>query len=160
MQIPIIKQLEEELRKLERELRIDLPKELQKAAAHGDLSENAEYKATRERQSYLQARIIQLQQRINSLSSVRLDNLPRDRVAFGARVSLEDLTTGEKVVYELVTPEEVDPRNGKISVGSPIGRALLNKGVGDEVVVHLPSGVKKYQIIDIATLHDMIKDSQ
>lgn len=157
MQIPIIKQLEGELKRLERELRIDLPKELQKAAAHGDLSENAEYKAARERQSYLQARIAHLRIRINSLSSINLNSLPRDRVAFGAKIFLEDLTTGDKVVYELVTPEDVDPRNGKISVASPIGKALLNKKVGDGVRINLPTGVKEYEVTDIVTLHEMLK---
>lgn len=136
MQIPIIKQLEEEIKKLERELRIDLPKGLQEAAAHGDLSENAEYKAARERQSYLQARIAHLRIRINSLSSINLNSLPRDRVAFGAKIFLEDLATGDKVVYE---------------------KALLNKKIGDVVRINLPTGVKEYEVTDIVTLHEMLK---
>lgn len=153
--LPIIKQLEEELKKLDRELRIELPKELRKAAAHGDFRENAEYHAAKERQTFLQARFAQMQARINSLSSINLDALPRDRVAFGSKVFLEDLNTGEKIVYELVTPEEVDPKNGKVSVSSPVGSALLNKEIGDEVTIQLPVGKKEYSVNRLITLHDM-----
>ena len=104
---------------------MDVPRELKLAAAHGDLSENSEYDAAKQRQSFLQARVSQLTNRVEALASLKLDDLPRDAVAFGSKVYLEDLDTGDEVVYELVTPEEVDPRNGKISVGSPIGKAFL-----------------------------------
>ncbi|MBI5345456.1 MAG: transcription elongation factor GreA [Deltaproteobacteria bacterium] len=154
-ELPIIKQLREELMKVEKELRIDVPKELQKAAAHGDFRENSEYEAAKQRQSYLQARSAHLATRISSLVSLKLDNIPKDAVGFGSRIHLEDLNTGDGVVYELVTPEEVDPRNGKISVSSPIGRALLNKAAGDEVTINLPSGVKEYAVTEIYTLHDL-----
>ncbi|MBZ0220716.1 MAG: transcription elongation factor GreA [Candidatus Methylomirabilis sp.] len=155
-ELPIIKQLKEELQKVERELRVDVPKELQKAAAHGDLRENAEYEAAKHRQSFLQARAAHLSARINTLSSLKLDDIPRGSAGFGSRIHLEDLATGEEAIFELVTPEEVDPRNGKISVSSPIGKALLNKGVGDEVVVSLPSGRKEYEVTEIYTLHDLL----
>src|SRR3989338_7093499 len=92
---------------------------------------------------------------INSLSSINLEALPRDRVAFGSKVFLEDLNTGEEIVYELVTPEEVDPKNGKVSVSSPVGSALLNKEIGDEVTIQLPVGKKEYSVNRLITLHDM-----
>lgn len=154
-ELPIVKQLKEELQKVEKELRIDVPKELQKAAAHGDLRENAEYEAAKQRQSFLQARCAHLSARINTLSSLKLENIPRDAAGFGSRIHLEDQSTGDEVVYELVTPEEVDPRNGKISVSSPIGKAILNKAAGDEVTITLPTGVKEYAVTELYTLHDL-----
>lgn len=155
--LPIIKQLEEELKKVEKELRIELPKEIRKAAAHGDLRENAEYHAAKERQTFLQARLAHLHTRISALSSINLNTLPKDTIAFGSKVFLEDLNTGDEVIYELVTPEDVDPKNGKISIASPIGNALLNKEVGDEVIIQLPTGKKEYSINKLITLHDMLK---
>lgn len=155
---PALIQLEDELKKLERELRIEIPKELRKAAAHGDFRENAEYHAAKERQTFLQARVAHLHARINALSSIELASLPKDKAAFGSKVFLEDLNTGEEAVYELVTPEEVDPRNGKISIASPIGKAILNKEVGDEVAVQLPTGKKEYSVNKIITLHDMLEE--
>ncbi len=154
-ELPIVKQLKDELQKVEKELRIDIPRELQKAAAHGDFRENAEYEAAKQRQSYLQARVAHLSSRLNTLVSLKLDNIPKNAVGFGSRVHLEDLNTGAEVVYEIVTPEEVDPRNGRISVNSPIGSALLNKEAGDEVTITLPTGVKEYAIAKVFTLHEL-----
>ena len=156
--LPVVIRLEEDLRRLERELRVDVPRELQKAAAHGDLRENAEYSAAKERQSFLQSRISQLRGRVNSLSTLKLDSLPRDKVAFGAKVTLSNLDSGEESVFELVTPEEVDPKEGKISISSPIGKSLLGKAEGDEVIITLPSGVKEYEVITIVTLHEILED--
>lgn len=155
-ELPIVKQLKDELQKVEKELRVDVPKELQKAAAHGDLRENAEYEAAKHRQSFLQARAAHLSSRINTLTSLKLDDIPKNAIGFGSRIHLEDLTTGEESIFELVTPEEVDPRNGKISVSSPIGRALLNKCAGDEVVINLPAGKKEYEVSQVLTLHELI----
>ncbi|MEE9591494.1 MAG: transcription elongation factor GreA [Thermodesulfobacteriota bacterium] len=155
--LPAAKQLEEKLKKLERELRIDIPIELKNAAAHGDLRENAEYTAAKERQSYLQARIAQIQSRISSLSSINLNAIPRDRVGFGTKVTVEDINNGDLITYELITPEEINPKEGKISLSSPIGAALLNKAVGDEVKIKLPAAVKEYVISDIVTLHQILK---
>ncbi|MEK6531304.1 MAG: transcription elongation factor GreA [Deltaproteobacteria bacterium] len=154
-ELPIVKQLKDELHKVEKELRIDIPRELQKAAAHGDFRENAEYEAAKQRQAYLQARVAHLNARVNTLTSLKLDNIPRHAVGFGSRVHLEDLNTGAEVIYEIVTPEEVDPRNGKLSVNSPIGSALLNKEAGDDVTISLPTGVKEYAITEVHTLHDL-----
>ncbi|MBE9529184.1 MAG: transcription elongation factor GreA [Proteobacteria bacterium] len=155
-ELPIINELKEELKKVERELRVDCPLELRTAAAHGDLSENAEYDAAKQRQSFLQARAGQLSSRITMLSSINIDDIPRDRAGFGSQIGLIDTNTDAEVGYELVTPEEVDPRNGKISVSSPIGSALLNKSVGDEVVINLPTGVKEYEVVEIKTLHEVL----
>lgn len=154
-ELPIVKQLKEELQKVEKELRVDVPKELQKAAAHGDLRENAEYEAAKHRQSFLQARAAHLTARINTLTSLKLEDIPRGAVGFGSKVHLEDINSGEESVFELVTPEEVDARNGKISVSSPIGRALLNKLKGEEVSINLPNGKKEYEITELYTLHDL-----
>jgi transcription elongation factor GreA len=158
--LPVTKQLEEKLRKLERELRIDVPLELKKAAAHGDLRENSEYAAAKERQSFLHARIAQMQSRITSLSSINLDALPRDRVGFGTKVTVEDVNNGDLTTYELIAPEEVNPREGKISLSSPVGAALLNKAVGDEVTIKLPTVVKEYVVSNIVTLHQILEKEE
>ncbi len=159
MKLPALTRLEEEFEKVSRELRVDVPKDLKTAAAHGDLSENSEYDAAKQRQSFLQARASQLSSRIEALSSLKLDDIPKDSIAFGARVTLEDLETEEIVTYELVTSEEVDPRNGKISVNSPIGKALLMKKVDDEIVIDLPAGTRELVVIKLLTLHELIDDA-
>lgn len=154
--LPVIEKLEEELKKVERELRVDVPLQLKVAAAHGDLSENSEYDAAKERQTFLQARVAQLHGRIESLSSISLDALPRDRVGFGSRVTVEDVNTGDIVTYEMVAPDEVDPKVGKISLSSPIGKALLNRELDDEVRIQLPTGLREYVVTELVTLHQSI----
>ncbi len=154
--IDIKKPLEDEIKKLDYELKVTLPKEILKAREHGDLRENAEYKAAKERQSYLQARLGQLHRRLAALSLINLDKIPRDKVGLGSTVSLKETTTGEKVVYELVTPEESDPAQGRISPSSPIGKCLLNHEVGDTVEVKVPSGSKEYEITKLVTIHEQM----
>lgn len=154
--LPVVQKLQDELKKVERELRIDIPRELGRAAAHGDLRENAEHQAAKERQRFLEARASQLDARIKSLASLKLEDIPKDVVGLGSRVHLEEISTGNTVVYELVTPEEVDPKNGKISVSSPVGRALLRKTEGDDVSMELPSGIREYGILRVETLHDLL----
>ncbi len=156
----IRERLEKELRELEHELRIELPREIQKATALGDLRENAEYHAALERQSYVRARISQLQQRLSQLSSVRMSRIPRDRVAFGSVVTVRDLDTDEEVTWELVFADEGDAAAGRISVSSPIGRALVGKEVGDEVVVRTPAGERTFEVVDLVTLHDREDEGQ
>jgi transcription elongation factor GreA len=148
------KKLEKELHQLEHELNHELPKELMKARAHGDLSENAEYKYAKERQSYLTARMGQLQKRLADVSMLNLDNLPRDKAAYGSRVVVLDVVRSVKVEYKLVTTEESDASKGLISTTSPIGRALLGRAVGDTVDVHTPAGKKEFEIIKIFTIHE------
>ncbi len=156
--IDIKKRLEDEIRTLEHELKIQLPKEIQKAREHGDLRENAEYKAAKERQSFLQARISQLQTRLVALSMVNLDKIPKDKVGLGSTVTLRETASGDEIVYDLVTPEEADPTLGRISPSSPIGRSLLNHEEGDVVEVRVPSGTKEYEITRLVTIHDQAEE--
>jgi transcription elongation factor GreA len=155
--IDIKKRLEGEIKKLDYELKVLLPKEILKAREHGDLRENAEYKAAKERQSFVDARLGQLHRRLAALSMVNLDKIPRGKVGLGSTVSLKHLETDDEIVYEIVTPEESDPTVGRISPGSPIGKSLLGHVVGDSVTVQVPSGVKEYEIIRLVTIHDQVK---
>jgi transcription elongation factor GreA len=152
--IEIKKRLEDEIKTLDYELKVTLPKEILKAREHGDLRENAEYKAAKERQSYLQARIGQLHRRVAALSMMNLDRIPRDKVGLGSTVTLKETSSGDAVVYELVTPEESDPPAGRISPSSPIGKCLLNAEEGDVVEVKVPSGTREYEVIKLVTIHD------
>jgi transcription elongation factor GreA len=157
--IDIKKRLEDEIRTLDYELKVQLPKEIQKAREHGDLRENAEYKSAKERQSFLQARIAQLQTRLAALSMVNLDKIPKDKVGLGSTVALRETSSGDEIVYDLVTPEEADPTQGRISPSSPIGKSLLNHEEGDVVEVRVPSGTKEYEITRLVTIHDQAEDS-
>jgi len=150
----IRRKLEEEIRVLEHELNHELPKELLKARAHGDLSENAEYKYAKERQGYLSARLGQLQKRLADIAMLNLNNLPHDRAGYGSRVWLLDLQKSAEVEYHLVTTEEADATKGLISTTSPIGKALLGRRVGDEVKVQTPAGVKEFEVVRLLTIHD------
>jgi transcription elongation factor GreA len=156
--IDIKKRLDDEIRTLDYELKVTLPKEIQRAREYGDLRENAEYKAAKERQTFLQARIAQLHRRLAALSMVNLDRIPQDKVGLGSTVKLKDTTTGEEITYDLVTPEEADPAQGRISPSSPIGKCLLNHEEGDTVEVKVPSGTKEYEIMGLVTIHDQVKD--
>ncbi|TMB21643.1 MAG: transcription elongation factor GreA [Deltaproteobacteria bacterium] len=154
MELPVIARLKKELADLRYELNVKLPKELEAARAHGDLSENAEYEAAKARQDYVRSRIGQLEGRVRELSMYNVASIPRDVVAYGSRVTVED-DAGESMAYEIVFPEEVDAGRGQISLSSPLGRALLNKAVGDEVEVQTPSGKRTYQILELVTLHHL-----
>lgn len=159
MDLPIVQRLKRELQELQYELSHKLPKELEEARAHGDLSENAEYEAAKARQEIVRARINQIGGRIRELSLYTMASIPQGVVAYGSRVTLEDLDEGEETVYRLVFPEEADAANGRISLGSPLGRALLNRSVGDEVEVHTPKGKRRYAIMELVTIHDVVKQS-
>ena len=148
------KKLQDEIAALEYELRNELPKEILKARAHGDLSENAEYHAAKERQGYVNARLGQLQGRLRELSMVDMSKLPRDRVGLGSHVVVLDLNKDEELSYNLVTSEEADVSNGKISTSSPIGKGLLGKRVGDTVKIQIPDGVREMEILRLTTIHD------
>jgi transcription elongation factor GreA len=148
------KKLQTELEKLEYELHFKLPKDIQHAREFGDLSENAEYKAAKERQTMVQARISQLQQRLIEVESIDVSKIPDDRAAYGSTVVLFDLEKEEKVTYKLVTSEESDPENGLISTVSPIGQALMGKEEGDEVRVKTPTGVRNFEISRLTTIHE------
>jgi transcription elongation factor GreA len=151
----IRKKLQEELNTIEHELRVELPKEILRAREHGDLSENAEYKAAKERQAYLEGKKANLQARLASLSLINLDKIPHDRVAYGSRVVLYDCDSDKEVRYTLVSPEESDIGQGLISISSPIGRSLLGKSEGEEVTIVTPSGQRDYEIRSLMTIHDI-----
>jgi len=148
------KKLEEDIRLAEHELKVELPKEIQRAREWGDLRENAEYKAAKERQTFLQARIAQLQSRLAGLSMMNLDSIPKDKVGLGSTVHVKDEDTGEENVYDIVTSEESDPEKGRISPSSPIGRCLLNKKVGEVAEVRVPKGTRYVKIVKLLTIHD------
>ena len=148
------KKLEEEIQALERELRDELPKALKLAASLGDLSENADYSAARERQDFVRVRLGQLKQRLGDLSLVNFDKIPRDRISLGSTVVLLDVDKNEEVTYRLVTSEDADVTKGLISTTSPIGKGLLNKKENDEVEVKIPSGSRTFEILRFTTLHD------
>ena len=150
----IKKKLKDEIAALEHELHDELPKEIKVARAHGDLSENAEYKYAKERQGYVAARLGQLHKRMADISLLNLNNLPKDRAAYGSKIVVLDMVKSTKVEYKLVTVEEADAAKGMISTTSPIGRALLGKKVGDEVKVSTPAGVKEYEVVRLVTIYE------
>jgi transcription elongation factor GreA len=150
----IKKKLQDEIAALERELHNELPKEIKVARAHGDLSENAEYKYAKERQGYVAARLGQLHKRMADLSLLNLNNLPKDRAAYGSKIVVLDVAKDARIEYKLVTVEEADATKGLISTTSPIGRALLGKRVGDEVKVTTPAGVKEYEVVKLITIYE------
>ena len=150
----IKRKLQEEIDALEHELNVELPKELKKARAHGDLSENAEYKFAKERQGYVNARIGQLKQRMADLGMLNLTNIPKDRAGYGSLVRVMDLQKSVELEYKLVSTEEADVEKGLISTTSPIGKALLGRRVGDEVQVSTPAGKKEFEVVRLVTIHD------
>lgn len=150
----IKQKLQEEIDALEHELNVELPKELMRARAHGDLSENAEYKFAKERQGLVNARIGQLKKRMGELGMLNLTNIPRDRAGYGSRVRVLDTQKSVELEYKLVSSEEADFDKGLISTTSPIGKALLGRRVGDEVQVATPAGKKEFEVVRVETIHD------
>ena len=156
----IKRRLADEIKTLDYELKVTLPKEILRAREYGDLRENAEYKAAKERQSYLQARIAQLHRRVAALQMANFDKIPRGRVGLGSTVNLRDVATGSEVFYEIVTPEESDPTVGRISPSSPIGRCLLDHEEGDVVEVRVPSGTRELEVVKLVTIHDQAGNAE
>jgi len=154
MKARILKRLEDEVNDLERELRSELPKEIQRARELGDLSENAEYQAAKERQSYVQARQSMLRKRMAEISLMNFDRLPTDRAAFGSTVVVREEGNKDTTTYQFVMPEDADAAKGMISTSSPIGRAIVGKQAGDEVEVPTPTGVRRFEILKLTTVHD------
>ena len=151
----IKKKLQDEIAALDYELRNELPREILKARAHGDLSENAEYHAAKDRQGFVNARLGQLQHRLAEMSMVDFSKIPHGKVGLGSTVVVLDAKRDEEITYYLVTSEEADAANGRISTTSPIGRALLGKEEGDVVRVTSPGGVKDLEIRKLTTIHDV-----
>ena len=156
--LDLIKKLQDEIAVLENEFRVELPREILKARAHGDLSENAEYHAAKERQAFVNARLGQLKKRMGELAMVNLVNIPNDKVGFGSRVTVFDSSKDEEIKYQLVTSEESDVAKGLISTTSPIGRALLGKQVGETATVITPNGKRELEILKLLTIHDAPED--
>jgi transcription elongation factor GreA len=148
------KKLQSQIAALDYELRNELPKEILKARAHGDLSENAEYHAAKERQGFVNARLGQLQARLRLLSMVDMAKIPRNKVGLGSTVTVLDTKKEEEITYKLVTSEDADVSKGLISTTSPIGKGLLNKAVGDVVHIQSPGGQKELEILKLSTIHD------
>lgn len=153
MKAKLIKRFEDEIQTLERELKTQLPKEIQRARELGDLRENAEYQAAKERQTFLQARIAMLKKRVAEIQLMNVDKIPKGKVGLGSTVRVRE-GSGEVILFELVMPEDSDVERGWISTASPIGRALLNKEEGDDVVVSTPNGQRRFEIMDLTTIHD------
>jgi transcription elongation factor GreA len=153
-ELSIVKKLRADLEEMDREFRIELPRLIREAAAQGDLSDNAEYQAAKQRQEFVKARIVQLKERLGALSMINISNLPRHRVGFGSAVTLEDQESGEERKFSIVHPEEVDPSRGKISLRSPVGQSLVGKEEGDEVTIRTPGGSRDYTVSSLITLHD------
>ena len=150
--------LEKELQALDREYRVDLPKEIQRAKALGDLRENAEYQAALERQHYVQARIGQVQAQLRTLAMINIDQIPHDKAALGSTLKVYDSQADREFTYELVIPEESDFSKGLVSVTSPIGKALSGRQVGDEVTVRIPAGTRTLEVTALRTMHDKLKE--
>jgi transcription elongation factor GreA len=157
-ELPVVKRLRKEMDGLKRELTVELPKELERARAHGDLSENAEWAMAKQRQEFLRARLSNLEARIAQLATINLDSIPRDTVGLGSRVELEDLDEGGTTAFEIVVPEEVDGSQNRISLSSPLGRALIGKGVDDDIEVQTPKGKRAYLVKKLNTIHALMVD--
>lgn len=154
--LDVRKKLEEEIAALEYELRNELPKEILKARAHGDLSENAEYHAAKERQGFVNARLGQLKKRMGEVAMIDVTKIPHDRVGLGSRVVILDTSKEEEIAYHLVTSEDADVTQGRVSTSSPIGKSLLGKEVGDMVKLVTPGGTRDLEILSLKTIHDFI----
>lgn len=153
MKARLIKRFEDEIVQLERELNVELPKEIKRARELGDLRENAEYSAAKERQRFVEARVSMLRQRVAEIQLMNLDKIPHDRAGFGSRLTVRE--NGQEHGYELVMPEDANPDRGLISIASPLGRAFSGKEAGDEVKAPTPSGVREFEILTLTTIHDL-----
>lgn len=153
--LDVRKKLQDELNIIEHELRVELPKEILRAREHGDLSENAEYKSAKERQSYVEGRKAQLHQRLAALSLANMDKIPTDRAAYGSQVTIYEYETEKEITYRLVSSEEADVHQGLISITSPIGRSIVGKMLGDSIEIVTPSSTKEYELRALRTIHEI-----
>ena len=152
--LPIVDKLDNDLKESQRELQVDIPKAILTAREHGDLSENAEFKAAKERQMFLEARISLLQKRISDIMVINVNQISKDRSGLGSTLKLKNVDSGKETQYHLVFPEEVNPDEGKLSPASPIGRSLMGKQEGDEITVSLPDGKVEFEVLKVTTIHD------
>ena len=149
----LIKKFEDEIQTLDRELKVELPREILRARELGDLRENAEYHAAKERQRLVETRISMLQGRVAEISLINIDRIPNDRVGFGSTIHVTE-DNGDNLIFQLVMPEDADATKGLISTTSPIGKAFLNRRPGDEVKVVTPGGKREFEITKLVTIHD------
>lgn len=156
--LPILDKLDKELIDSHKELQVDIPKAIKTAREHGDLSENAEFKAAKERQMFLESRISLLQKRISDITAIDLKKIPNDRSGLGSTLYLRDINSGEEVQYHIVFPEEVNPDERKLSAASPVGRALVGKQEGDDIIVPLPDNKMEYEVLKVVTIHDAMEN--
>jgi transcription elongation factor GreA len=154
MKARLIKKFEDEIQTLNHELKLELPKEIKRARELGDLRENAEYQAAKERQRLVESRISMLQKRVAEIAMMNIDRIPKDRAGFGSTLHVIEARNGEKMTFQLVMPEDADAEKGLISTTSPIGRALINKEPGDSVKVTTPGGLREFEIVKLVTIHD------
>ena len=147
--------LSDEVDRLRHELNVTLPQEIRKAVEHGDLRENSEYKAALERQQFVQARLGQLRQRLSKLSSIDMAQIPADRVGLGSRVVVLDEATKSTETYNLVFGDSLEFEEGQVSMASPIGKALVGKGVGDVALLKLPTILRRLKITELTTIHQL-----
>ena len=154
----LLKKIGAEIAGLERELKVDLPRQLFEAAAHGDLSENAEHEAAKDRKDTVTGLLLRLYERRQGISSMNTQQIPHDSIGFWSTVEVLDLDNDENTTYLLVSPDESDPKNGRISMTSPIGRALAGGQTGDDVVVETPRGTRNYEILSFTTIHEIPSD--
>ena len=152
--LPILDKLDNDLKESQRELQVDIPKAILTAREHGDLSENAEFKAAKERQMFLEARISLLQKRISDIMAINVNQISKDRSGLGSTLKLKNVDSGKETQYHLVFPEEVNPDEGKLFPASPIGRSLMGKQEGDEITVSLPDGKVEFEVLKVTTIHD------
>ncbi len=152
--LPVLDKLEEDLKESQRELQVEIPQAILTAREHGDLSENAEFKAAKERQMFLESRVSLLQKRIRDILAVDINRIPKDRSGLGSTLKLKDLDSGKETEYQLVFSEEVNPDEGKISTVSPVGKSLMGKQAGDEVTIPLPDRKIEYEVLKVITIHD------
>lgn len=155
-ELPVVKRLRKEVETLKRELNVELPKELERARAHGDLSENAEWAMAKQRQEFLRARLNNFEARVAELSMIDIESIPRDTVGLGSKVELEDLDEGGLAEYEIVVPEEVDGAQNRISLSSPLGKALIGKAGDDDIEVQTPKGKRAYLVRKLVTIHALL----
>jgi transcription elongation factor GreA len=156
--LPILDKLDKDLQESQKELQVDIPRAILTAREHGDLSENAEFKAAKERQMYLESRVSLLQKRISDIMSINISQIPKDRSGLGSTLKLKDLDTGKEIEYRLVFPEEVNPDEGKLSAASPVGKCLLGKQKGDEITLSLPDNTLEYEVLKVTTIHDSFSE--
>lgn len=152
--LPILDKLDTDLKDSQKELQVDIPKAILTAREHGDLSENAEFKAAKERQMFLESRVSLLQKRISDIMAINVNQIPKDRSGLGSTLELRELDSGKEIKFHLVFPEEVNPDEGKLSAASPVGRALVGKQEGDELTITLPDSKIEYEVLKVITIHD------